>query len=851
VYLFGDDSPGRSAASGIGAGSSVYISGKEIFYPPLIPSVNTNVVAHEIGHLFNLYHTFGVCSNNVTTELPDGSNCSTAGDFVCDTPADPGPHAGSEPGTCLKTGYLSICTNSLPVPLNEFQPDSRLIMSYNHPGCLTYFTPGQGERMRNAIASFPHLQAIASSNPDCGCGAVSRDWVITDNTIIDQDRGINGNIYLRNGASLTVTATLKFAQGKGVFVEGGSHFMLDGGTLTRCDNAAQWKGVWVQGRQRSGFLTLPGRVSVFNDGTIMHAAIGIDGLNNNKSSSFPIKQAGARFGGGIININNGKIQLCSMGLRFGPYGGIGQNAQEQSKIVGCHVVNCKTGIYLDRNIGLTVNHSVFFQNLLDIESHTSAFEAIENEFNADINLYAQFPVVFNTVFKKNLFFNSSIFAESQSNVIPLEIQSNQFNGGGCYLLGESNFNIANNGFSFSPLGVIVYFTNSVATKVYDNSFYDLGTPCVVYGNNDVEFRGNCYSKTLDYDIELYTGAAINQYQGDVIRGISAGNCFDFDARIHTAPGAKHFFYLTNEGFSNAQSCKDPGNTLGFTKLSVQIERPNVECSSEPPPPGIDAAQAVNCQCKDALQSCFNDIEWIRGALSQSGLNGIGKHTLNACLDEIVKSTFMLLLEQQGLDAAIQFSKIQPEWEYQLWGYGLLMHAQRYFDAGVYLNTFDDEQLGDISASFLQHQTFALEHYLDSTHHLIDSLWKLQLVANSLYPHSLTGFNRSHLQYWFGEKIVPIFQAAPRTRRSFQDNEQKGLVAIYPNPMQGDQLNISIDSPEEKGPYELLIYDLLGRLVHQQSFDENSKVLTLDLPSGTYLVTMMDSTQLLYQGTLIK
>lgn len=69
-------------------------------------------------------------------------------------------------------------------------------------------------------------------------------------------------------------------------------------------------------------------------------------------------------------------------------------------------------------------------------------------------------------------------------------------------------------------------------------------------------------------------------------------------------------------------------------------------------------------------------------------------------------------------------------------------------------------------------------------------------------------------------------------------------------MQGDQLNISIDSPEEKGPYELLIHDLLGRLVHQQSFDKNSEVLTLDLPSGTYLVTVLESGQPHYQSKLV-
>lgn len=42
-------------------------------------------LVHELGHLFGLSHTFG----GATPELVDGSNCETAGDGLCDTPADP------------------------------------------------------------------------------------------------------------------------------------------------------------------------------------------------------------------------------------------------------------------------------------------------------------------------------------------------------------------------------------------------------------------------------------------------------------------------------------------------------------------------------------------------------------------------------------------------------------------------------------------------------------------------------------------------------------------------------------------------------------------------------------------
>ncbi len=54
----------------------------------IVKSHGLMVYAHEIGHYFGLYHTFeGAGTGNA--ELVDGSNCLTAGDLVCDTPADP------------------------------------------------------------------------------------------------------------------------------------------------------------------------------------------------------------------------------------------------------------------------------------------------------------------------------------------------------------------------------------------------------------------------------------------------------------------------------------------------------------------------------------------------------------------------------------------------------------------------------------------------------------------------------------------------------------------------------------------------------------------------------------------
>lgn len=42
-------------------------------------------LSHQMGHFFGLYHTWETMFG---TELPDSSNCPTAGDRLCDTPAD-------------------------------------------------------------------------------------------------------------------------------------------------------------------------------------------------------------------------------------------------------------------------------------------------------------------------------------------------------------------------------------------------------------------------------------------------------------------------------------------------------------------------------------------------------------------------------------------------------------------------------------------------------------------------------------------------------------------------------------------------------------------------------------------
>ncbi|MCO5247935.1 MAG: M43 family zinc metalloprotease [Chitinophagales bacterium] len=93
----------------------------------------STTLAHELGHAFNLYHTFE--GDNGGKDCPKDDNCSTDGDMVCDTP----PHKRDE---CRTTE----CSTSLDInnSLNNF-------MSYCNTGLKGLFTPGQKERVIAAM----------------------------------------------------------------------------------------------------------------------------------------------------------------------------------------------------------------------------------------------------------------------------------------------------------------------------------------------------------------------------------------------------------------------------------------------------------------------------------------------------------------------------------------------------------------------------------------------------------------------------------------------------------------------------------------------------------------------------
>ena len=140
-------------------------------------------LAHEVGHYLGLYHTHGKSNcGDLTDELADGTNCDTAGDDVCDTPADPnllGPNCNGYEvnGACEYTGTRPDAAGQ------PFAPDTRNIMAYSRPACRQYLTAGQFERVRyylNTSRSYLECVDCAPQVPQLSAAAQGYSYAEID-----------------------------------------------------------------------------------------------------------------------------------------------------------------------------------------------------------------------------------------------------------------------------------------------------------------------------------------------------------------------------------------------------------------------------------------------------------------------------------------------------------------------------------------------------------------------------------------------------------------------------------------------------------------------------------------------
>ena len=144
-------------------------------------TMNTSTFAHEIGHYLGLYHT-----HQGGNELVNGTNCSTAGDLLCDTPADP-TLSGLVNTSCQYLGSATDANGDL------YVPDPLNMMSYSQKHCRDIFSSDQSARMNFFYNSVRAAQLTCSGtvNLCCADGDADGDGVCDG---VDQCPGFNDNL---------------------------------------------------------------------------------------------------------------------------------------------------------------------------------------------------------------------------------------------------------------------------------------------------------------------------------------------------------------------------------------------------------------------------------------------------------------------------------------------------------------------------------------------------------------------------------------------------------------------------------------------------------------------------------
>lgn len=147
-------------SNGIANYTEMLIAGYSMAWE-VIPMSWLNYISHTMGHILFLYDTqwgTSIYEPYNCPEKADGSNGSTCGDYIFDTPADPGLYYFNvDVSDCsFDPQYYDIPAVDPLTGLN-YTPDTGNLMSLTNPSCYDDFSYGQKKRMKNAIWYIPVL----------------------------------------------------------------------------------------------------------------------------------------------------------------------------------------------------------------------------------------------------------------------------------------------------------------------------------------------------------------------------------------------------------------------------------------------------------------------------------------------------------------------------------------------------------------------------------------------------------------------------------------------------------------------------------------------------------------------
>jgi Pregnancy-associated plasma protein-A len=178
-------------------GASANVDG--IVLVAAVMTQNDRTLAHEMGHVFNLYHTFQGDGSGSTCPATE-TDCGTQGDRVCDTERH-------KRGNCVTVPTLNTCTGANYAIADVAQNYTVLnnYMNYASANCANMFSDGQKTRIRAALdgtrANLKNGYGF-NTNP---LGTLS-STISVDPPYTTFTSGTTTTYYLCSGSGATLTA---------------------------------------------------------------------------------------------------------------------------------------------------------------------------------------------------------------------------------------------------------------------------------------------------------------------------------------------------------------------------------------------------------------------------------------------------------------------------------------------------------------------------------------------------------------------------------------------------------------------------------------------------------------------
>lgn len=430
------------------------------------------------------------------------------------------------------------------------------------------------------------------------------DVHINQNTTFNTDMVISGNIYVHTGTQLTITSTIQFGKDKGIIVERGAKLHVNGGTLTKCPDGEDWRGINVEGNasiNQPNAFSIPaaqeaGVVLINNLAHVEWARTAISATRYNQGWN-------SAYWGGMVHCENATFLSNRRVAEFMKY-----DKPNQSKFINCTMESGGigyTGVTIWDTDNVTFENCRFYnmtsQGILTYDAGAIVRDGSSFQHNErGIEGKATYPYVGKLMIGEmgstpNYFLDNNrddIRVESTAFGAGLEVVNNEFFGTSTAvrLIGPSRYTIRANSISGSGiLGIAAIQTGAMGwnqpNRVDYNGIQKLVGMIANGPNREMQFICNNFSTSL-WDFRLFGSTSSGTGEIRANQGgpwSPAGNCFtDPGTEIDILTQGPTSFFTYHALNTQCQRPLNPGNYgVSLTEIANGCEVPPV-VGEEPP-----------------------------------------------------------------------------------------------------------------------------------------------------------------------------------------------------------------------------------------------------------------------------